>query len=86
MLLLFSIDVETLRYMIFFLSGTDEVLSNTIPINKSHPPAISPAIAVNPVARSDPSSNTGRFSPSQSFRIMPTFAYMVVLITLIAFF
>jgi hypothetical protein len=65
---------------------TDEVLSNTIPINKSHPPAISPAIAVNPVARSDPSSNTGRFSPSQSFRMKPTFAYMVVLFTLIAFF
>ncbi|CAK8562085.1 unnamed protein product [Lathyrus sativus] len=65
---------------------TDEVLSNTRPINKSHSHAVSPAIAVNPVARSEPSSNTGRFSPSQSFRMKPTFAYMVLLFSLIAIF
>ncbi|XP_050886030.1 aspartyl protease family protein 1-like [Lathyrus oleraceus] len=65
---------------------TDEVLSNTRPINKSHSLAVSPAIAVNYMARPEPSSNTGRFSPSQSFRMKPSFAYMVLLFSLIAIF
>ncbi|CAL5197452.1 unnamed protein product [Lathyrus oleraceus] len=65
---------------------TDEVLSNTRPISKSNSPAVSPAIAVNPVARSEPSSNNGRFSPSQSFRMKASFAYMVLLFSLIAIF
>lgn len=69
-----------------FSSGADEVLSNTSPIKPSHSPAVSPAIAVNPVATSNPSSNPGRLSPSLSFRMKPTFAYMVVLFTLSAIF
>ncbi|KAL2966328.1 hypothetical protein AAZX31_16G110000 [Glycine max] len=62
---------------------SDDVLSNTSPINTpSHSPAVSPAIAVNPVARSNPSINP----PNRSFMIKPTFTFVVVLLPLIAIF
>ncbi|KAJ1380039.1 Peptidase family A1 domain, partial [Sesbania bispinosa] len=56
---------------------TEEVLSNTLPINPSHSPVVSPAMAVNPVATSNPSSNPGRLSPNRSFRMKPALAFMV---------
>ncbi|KAK7360256.1 hypothetical protein VNO77_02239 [Canavalia gladiata] len=52
---------------------SDDVLS-TLPINPSHSPAVSPAIAVNPVATSNPSSNP----PNRSFRVKPTLTFMMM--------
>ncbi|RDY06630.1 Aspartyl protease family protein 1, partial [Mucuna pruriens] len=62
--------------------GYDDVLSNTSPINPSLSPAVSPAIAVNPVATSNPSINP----PNRSFRIKPTFIFMMLLFPLSAIF
>ncbi|XP_027345678.1 aspartyl protease family protein 1-like [Abrus precatorius] len=61
---------------------SDDVLTNTLPINPSHSPAVSPAIAVNPVATSNPSSNP----PNSSFMIKPIFTFMMVLFLLLAIF
>ncbi|MCI90566.1 hypothetical protein A2U01_0111859, partial [Trifolium medium] len=41
-----------MRYDMFLLSGYDDELSN-LPVNGTHAPAVSPAIAVNP----EPTSN-----------------------------
>ncbi|KAK7262992.1 hypothetical protein RJT34_30576 [Clitoria ternatea] len=61
---------------------SDDVLSDSIPIKPSHSPAIAPAIAVNPVATSNPSINP----PNSSFRIKPTFTIMIILFSLLAIF
>ncbi|XP_061376415.1 aspartyl protease family protein 1-like [Gastrolobium bilobum] len=58
-----------------------DVVSN----KPSRSPAVSPASAVNPVA-TDPSQNSGRLSPNSSFRMKPSFAFMVVFFTLLAIF
>ena len=67
-------------------SGYDDVLTNTSPTNKSHSPAVSPAMAVNPVVSSGPSSNPESLSPSHSFRIKPTFAFMIALFLVLTIF
>ncbi|KAL1370584.1 hypothetical protein HN51_000830 [Arachis hypogaea] len=60
----------------------DDVLTSTLPANKSHSPAISPAEAANPTVTSDPLRNSGKLSPSRSSRIKPIFALMIVLFLL----
>ncbi|XP_014631132.1 aspartyl protease family protein 1 isoform X2 [Glycine max] len=62
----------------------DDELS-TLPINRSNTPAISPAIAVNPEARSSQSNNPV-LSPNLSFKIKPTSAFMMALFVLLAIF
>lgn len=59
----------------------DDVLSNTSPV-PSHSPAVSPALAVDPVATSNPSINP----PNRSFRIKPTLTFMMVVFPLLAIF
>ncbi|TKY58311.1 Aspartic proteinase protein 1 [Spatholobus suberectus] len=59
-----------------------DVLSNTSPIKPSPSPAVSPAIAVNPVAVSNPSTNP----PNRSFRIKPTVSFMMMLFPLLVIF
>ncbi|KAI4314717.1 hypothetical protein L6164_027597 [Bauhinia variegata] len=55
-------------------------LSDTVPFNPSHSPAVSPAMAVNPVATSN-QSNT----PNSSPKINPfSFAFIVALLPLLA--
>ncbi|KAL2348645.1 hypothetical protein Fmac_002645 [Flemingia macrophylla] len=55
---------------------------STLPINRSHSPAISPAIAVNPEAKSNDTSQ----SPNLSFKITPTYAFMMTLFLLLSIF
>ncbi|RDX70490.1 Aspartyl protease family protein 1, partial [Mucuna pruriens] len=55
---------------------------STLPINRSHSPATSPAIAVNPEA----TSNDPVLSPNLSFKIKPTSAFMMSLFLLLAIF
>ncbi|KAG5060945.1 hypothetical protein JHK87_001974 [Glycine soja] len=62
----------------------DDELS-TLPINRSNTPAISPAIAVNPEARSSQSNNPV-LSANLSFKIKPTSAFMMALFVLLAIF
>ncbi|KAK7376149.1 hypothetical protein VNO78_35003 [Psophocarpus tetragonolobus] len=63
-------------------SNCSEVLSNTSPIKPSPSPAVSPAIAVNPVATSNPSN----YPPNQSFMTKPTFTFFMVLFSLLVIF
>nr|KYP66627.1 Aspartic proteinase-like protein 1 [Cajanus cajan] len=62
----------------------DDALS-TLPTNRLHSPAISPAIAVNPEATSNQSNNPLQ-SPNLSFKIKPTSAFMMALFLLLAIF
>ncbi|MED6220475.1 hypothetical protein PIB30_045186 [Stylosanthes scabra] len=62
----------------------DDELAN-LNINQSHSPAISPAIAVNPEATSNVSSNDpGKMLPSHSFNLRPNFAFVLPLFFILA--
>ncbi|KAJ7944119.1 aspartyl protease family protein 1-like [Quillaja saponaria] len=61
----------------------DDEFSNTLPINRSHSPAISPALAVNPEATSNQSSIAGTTPPNHSHNLAPfTFAFIMALVPL----
>jgi len=64
------------------LSGYDDELSS-LPVNRSHAPAVSPAMAVNPEIQSNP-SNGPQLPSSHSFKIEPAFAFTVAIILLLA--
>ncbi|CAL0331935.1 unnamed protein product [Lupinus luteus] len=57
----------------------DDELSN-LPINQSHSPAVSPALAVNPEATSNPSNDP----PNHSFQIKPASVFMMASFLLLA--
>ncbi|CAJ1942297.1 unnamed protein product [Sphenostylis stenocarpa] len=65
------------------IGRSDDELSNTPPINHpSHSPVVSPAIAVDPVATSNPSINP----PNRSCIIKPTFTFILLLFSLLLIF
>ncbi|XP_019422081.1 PREDICTED: aspartyl protease family protein 1-like [Lupinus angustifolius] len=57
----------------------DDELSN-LPINRSHSPAVSPALAVNPEATSNPSNDP----PNHSFQIKPASVFMMASFLILA--
>ncbi|XP_061367723.1 aspartyl protease family protein 1-like [Gastrolobium bilobum] len=63
----------------------DDEFSN-LPINPSHSPAVSPAMAVNPEATSNQSTDPERLPSSHSFKIKPSFAFLMAIFLLLAIF
>jgi hypothetical protein len=63
----------------------DDELSS-LPVNRTHAPAVSPAIAVNPEPTSNQSNDPEKLPSSHSFKIKPTFAFIVSLLLLLALF
>ncbi|XP_027360318.1 aspartyl protease family protein 1-like isoform X2 [Abrus precatorius] len=63
--------------------GYDEL--STLPTNRSHSPAVSPALAVNPEATSN-QSNDSVESPNRSYKIQPISVFMVAIFLLFAIF
>ncbi|CAJ2646664.1 unnamed protein product [Trifolium pratense] len=63
----------------------EDELSN-LPVNRTHAPAVSPAIAVNPEPTSNQSNDPEKLPSSHSFKIKPAFAFIVALLLLLALF
>lgn len=63
----------------------DDELTN-LPSNRSQPPAVSPAMAVNPEVTSNQSNEPERPSSGHSFKIKPAFAFTTAFLLLLAIF
>lgn len=63
----------------------DDELSS-LPVNRSHAPAVSPAMAVNPEIQSNPSNGPQRLPSSHSFKKEPALTFTVAIILLLAIF